>query len=214
MLHISEARFLDIAHPKFEGRLDTLLIDNFVSLKSRFTLILPPASSVLARDTNTERPSYPDNDDDGKMRIFLERCTLTLVNIFLPPLSVMLVAGVGTDALMNTLLFLCGVIPGHVHGFYITWTYFSRKKKVRKGRYPGGPKPLIYSKRVINGDASDERVRQLWMAEQRAQDEEELTRRQGGRRGTGSVGGTRRPPRVRGGGMSSGSQHKSSRWEV
>jgi hypothetical protein len=126
----------------------------------------------------------------------------------------MLVAGVGTDALMNTLLFLCGVIPGHVHGFYITWTYFSRKKKVRKGRYPGGPKPLIYSKRVINGDASDERVRQLWMAEQRAQDEEELTRRQGGRRGTGPAGGTRRPPRVRGGGMSSGSQQKSSRWEV
>lgn len=148
------------------------------------------------------------------MRIFLERCTLTLVNIFLPPLSVMLVAGVGMDALMNTLLFLCGVIPGHVHGFYITWTYFSRKKKVRKGRYPGGPKPLIYSKRVINGDASDERVRQLWMAEQRTRDEEELTRRQGGRRGTVSAGGTRRPLRVEGGGLSSGSQQKSSRWEI
>lgn len=85
-----------------------------------------------------------------------------------PPLSVMLVAGVGMDALVNTLWFLCGVIPGHVHGFYVTWTYFSRKKKVRKGRYPGGPKPFIYSRRVINGDASDERVRQLWRAEQRA----------------------------------------------
>lgn len=80
----------------------------------------------------------------------------------------MLVAGVGMDALVNTLWFLCGVIPGHVHGFYVTWTYFSRKKKVRKGRYPGGPKPFIYSRRVINGDASDERVRQLWRAEQRA----------------------------------------------
>lgn len=78
----------------------------------------------------------------------------------------MLVAGVGMDALVNTLWFLCGVIPGHVHGFYVTWTYFSRKKKVRKGRYPGGPKPFIYSRRVINGDASDERVRQLWRAEQ------------------------------------------------
>lgn len=85
-----------------------------------------------------------------------------------PPLSVMLVAGVGMDALVNTLWFLCGVIPGHVHGFYVTWTYFSRKKKVRRGRYPGGPKPFIYSRRVINGDASDERVRQLWRAEQRA----------------------------------------------
>lgn len=80
----------------------------------------------------------------------------------------MLVAGVGMDALVNTLWFLCGVIPGHVHGFYVTWTYFSRKKKVRKGRYPGGPKPFIYSRRVVNGDASDERVRQLWRAEQRA----------------------------------------------
>ncbi|KAH8759056.1 hypothetical protein F5883DRAFT_427120 [Diaporthe sp. PMI_573] len=80
----------------------------------------------------------------------------------------MLVAGVGMDALVNTLWFLCGVIPGHVHGFYVTWTYFSRKKKVRRGRYPGGPKPFIYSSRVVNGDASDERVRQLWRAEQRA----------------------------------------------
>lgn len=101
------------------------------------------------------------------MRIFLERLTLTLVNMFLPPLSVMLVAGVGMDALVNTLWFLCGVIPGHVHGFYVTWTYFSRKKKVRNGRYPGGPKPFIYSRRVVNGDASDERIRQLWRAEQR-----------------------------------------------
>lgn len=102
------------------------------------------------------------------MRIFLERLTLTLVNMFLPPLSVMLVAGIGMDALVNTLWFLCGVIPGHVHGFYVTWTYFSRKKKVRNGRYPGGPKPFIYSRRVVNGDASDERIRQLWRAEQRS----------------------------------------------
>ncbi|KAG8159068.1 hypothetical protein KVR01_010729 [Diaporthe batatas] len=101
------------------------------------------------------------------MRIFLERLTLTLVNMFLPPLSVMLVAGLGMDAVVNTLWFLCGVIPGHVHGFYVTWTYFSRKKKVRNGRYPGGPKPFIYSRRVINGDATDEHVRQLWRAEQR-----------------------------------------------
>lgn len=86
----------------------------------------------------------------------------------------MLVAGVGMDALINTLFFLAGVIPGHVHGFYVTWTYFSRKRKVKKGRYPGGPKPLLYSRRVINGDASDERVRQLWVAEQRAKEEKSL----------------------------------------
>lgn len=147
------------------------------------------------------------------MRIFLERITLTLVNMFrkhtlrpgaplfssppqttspstsstqanpppsVPPLSVMLVAGVGMDALVNTLWFLCGVIPGHVHGFYVTWTYFSRKKKVRKGRYPGGPKPFIYSRRVINGDASDQHVRELWRAEQRAAAGEGQGQGQGG----------------------------------
>ena len=166
------------------------------------------------------------------MRLFLERCVLTLVNIFcssphhpfhfpsltlakspeVPPLSVMLVAGVGWDALINTLWFICGVIPGHIHGFYVTWTYFSRRKKVRKGRYPGGPKPFIYSKRVINGDASDERVRQLWAAEQRVK-EEALMRKQSSRRRTG-LGGSRTSPRLESGARSPGSQRKPNRWEV
>lgn len=102
----------------------------------------------------------------------------------------MLVAGVGMDALINTLLFLAGVIPGHIHGFYVTWTYFSRKRKVKKGRYPGGPKPLLYSKRVINGDASDERVRQLWRADQRAKEEKLLRKGSSAtRRSTGLFGG-------------------------
>lgn len=99
----------------------------------------------------------------------------------------MLVAGVGMDALINTLFFLAGVIPGHIHGFYVTWTYFSRKRKVKKGRYPGGPKPLLYSKRVINGDASDERVRQLWRAEQRAK-EEKMARKNTGSSRFGMIG--------------------------
>lgn len=124
------------------------------------------------------------------------------VTLQVPPLSVMIVAGVGMDALINTFWLLCGVIPGHIHGFYITWTYFSRKKKVRKGRYPGGPRPFIYSKRVINGDASDERVRQLWTAEQRAKEEELLV----GSQGSGLRGGT--------GVMSPGRQPRSNRWEV
>lgn len=102
----------------------------------------------------------------------------------------MLVAGVGMDALINTLWFLCGVIPGHVHGFYVTWTYFSRRRKVLKGKYPGGPKAFIYSSRVTNGDASDERVRQLWREEQRAK-EEKLMRKRSSRRSafSGSNGG-------------------------
>lgn len=94
----------------------------------------------------------------------------------------MLVAGVGTDALLNTMWLLCGVIPGHIHGFYITWTYFSRKRKVAKGRYPGGPKSFIFSRRVLNGDASEARVRELWRTEQRGK-EAKLARRRSSWRG-------------------------------
>lgn len=104
----------------------------------------------------------------------------------------MLVAGVGMDALINTMWLLCGVIPGHIHGFYVTWTYFSRKRKVRKGKYPGGPKSFIYSRRVINGDASDERVRQLWRAEQRAKEDKLMRRRSSWRSAVASNGGGRR----------------------
>lgn len=107
-----------------------------------------------------------------------------------PPLSVMIVAGVGPDCLINLCWLLCGVIPGHIHGFYITWTYFSRKRKVSRGKYPGGPKSFIYSRRVINGDASDERVRLLWAAEQRAKEEKLMQRRTGSSwRGVFGVGG-------------------------
>lgn len=101
-----------------------------------------------------------------------------------PPLAVMLVAGVGPDVLINTLLFLAGVIPGHIHGFYVTWTYFWRKRKVAKGRYPGGVKTGIYSERVWNGDASNQHVRELWQAEQRRKDEEFLRRRSKSQRGS------------------------------
>lgn len=108
----------------------------------------------------------------------------------------MLVAGVGMDALINTMWLLCGVIPGHIHGFYVTWTYFHRKRKVRKGKYPGGPKSFIYSRRVINGDASDERVRQLWEAEQRAKDEKLMRRGSTWRNTISSNGGGSRRSRT------------------
>jgi len=83
----------------------------------------------------------------------------------------MLVAGVGPDAAINTLFFIAGVIPGHIHGFYITCTYFRRKRKVKKGRYPGGRKPFIYSEKVLNGGASNGRVTQLWEQERRRENE-------------------------------------------
>lgn len=64
--------------------------------------------------------------------------------------------------MINTLLFIAGVIPAHIHGFYLSCTYYSRKRKVRKGRFPGGKKSFIYSQRVINGGASDETVEEIW----------------------------------------------------
>ncbi|PMD62824.1 uncharacterized protein K444DRAFT_485324, partial [Hyaloscypha bicolor E] len=68
-----------------------------------------------------------------------------------PPISVMLVAGPGMDCILNAIFFIAGVIPGHIHGFYITCTYFHRKRKVKKGRYPGGRKTFIFSEQVRNG---------------------------------------------------------------
>ncbi|KAF3769168.1 hypothetical protein M406DRAFT_327571 [Cryphonectria parasitica EP155] len=115
------------------------------------------------------------------MGLFLERITLSCINIFC-------ITAIIRDARGGCRLpdrFLCGVIPGHVHGFYITWTYFSRKRKVKKGRYPGGPKAFIYSRKVINGDASDEKVRQLWRAEQRAK-EDKLMRKRSSKRSSRS----------------------------
>lgn len=96
-----------------------------------------------------------------------------------PPLAVMVLAGPSTDCLLNTIFFIAGVIPGHIHGFYITCTYFSRKRKVRKGRYPGGRKAGIYSEEVWNGGASNTAVRKLKERERR-EGEEKLGERRGG----------------------------------
>ncbi|TVY43439.1 hypothetical protein LOCC1_G002368, partial [Lachnellula occidentalis] len=93
-----------------------------------------------------------------------------------PPLTAPQIAGPNTDCLINTLLFIAGVIPGHIHGFYISCTYFHRKRKVRKGKYPGGRKAGIYSHEVWNGGASDAHVWELYERERR-RDEEKMGRR-------------------------------------
>jgi uncharacterized membrane protein YqaE (UPF0057 family) len=114
-----------------------------------------------------------------------KRFTITMINIFcslptfvlgamptanrpcaVPPLAVMLLAGPETDMLINCLLFLCAVIPAHIHGFYISAVYFYRKRKVRKGLYPGGYKTFIYSDRILNGGASNREVERLRLGRQ------------------------------------------------
>ncbi|KAI6893360.1 hypothetical protein KC318_g13867 [Hortaea werneckii] len=93
------------------------------------------------------------------------RFWVILVNLILPPLAVALLAGVDVDFLINCTLFLLAVIPSHIHGFYISMVYFHRRKKVRKGQYPGGSKAFIFSKSVLNGGASDAEVDRLWRKE-------------------------------------------------
>jgi uncharacterized membrane protein YqaE (UPF0057 family) len=112
-----------------------------------------------------------------------ERLMIFAINIFCPPISVMLVAGPSTDCLLNTLFFIAGVIPGHIHGFYITCTYFHRKRRVRKGRYPGGKKPFIFSEKVWNGGASRAKVNDLWRKEQLKKEDDMLRSRSRNKRG-------------------------------
>ncbi|KAI9709794.1 MAG: hypothetical protein M1820_003197 [Bogoriella megaspora] len=99
------------------------------------------------------------------MARFLYRVSLTFVNIFFPPLAVMMLAGADTDCLINCIFFLLAVIPSHIHGFYLSCTYFHRLKKVRAGRYPGGPKYLIASSYILNGGASNAEVARLYRKE-------------------------------------------------
>lgn len=64
------------------------------------------------------------------MRDIPYRILVMLVNIFFPPLAVMMLTGLGADTAVNCLLFLLAVIPSHIHGFYISWVYFWRRRKV------------------------------------------------------------------------------------
>lgn len=108
----------------------------------------------------------------------LTRLCLTLINVFFPPLSVLLLTGPYTDTLINCLLFIAGVIPSHIHGFYISCTYYHRKGKVRKGKYPGGQKAGIFDEKVWRGGASRERVEEL-----REEEEERRWEKSGRKRG-------------------------------
>jgi len=110
----------------------------------------------------------------------LHRLSLTLITIVFPPLTVLLLTGPYTDTLISCILFLCAVIPSHIHAFYISCTYFHRKKKIRKGRYPGGPKTLIYDEKVLNGGADEDMVEELRVDEQERRMAKEEKRRGGG----------------------------------
>lgn len=64
------------------------------------------------------------------MRNIPYRILIMTVNIFFPPLAVAMLTGMGMDKALNCLFFLLAVIPSHVHGFYVSWVYFARRRRV------------------------------------------------------------------------------------
>ena len=64
------------------------------------------------------------------LRDLIYRLSIMCVNIIFPPLAVAIIAGPEYDCLMNCFLFLLAVIPAHIHGFYLSCTYFHRRRKV------------------------------------------------------------------------------------
>lgn len=96
------------------------------------------------------------------MRVPLfKRVIIALLNIIFPPLAVLLLCGPNMDFIFNCLLFLLAVIPSHVHGFYISLTYFNRKRKVRRGVYPGPARSGIWSEKVNTGGVGRREVERL-----------------------------------------------------
>jgi hypothetical protein len=76
-----------------------------------------------------------------------------------------MLTGLGHDTLVNSILFIAGVFPSHLHCWYLSCTYFHRRRKARKGKYPGGEKAMIASKSVLNGGLSSAECEKRWWAE-------------------------------------------------
>ncbi|KIW69821.1 hypothetical protein PV04_02148 [Phialophora macrospora] len=112
------------------------------------------------------------------MRIPLfKRLTIAMLNILFPPLAVMMITGPNEDFIFNCVMFILAVIPSHIHGFYISLTYFNRKRKVRKAVYPGKPKHLIWSDKVNNGGASRREIERLRSGTEQSRPSRRVTRR-------------------------------------
>ncbi|KAK8040796.1 hypothetical protein PG994_013803 [Apiospora phragmitis] len=76
---------------------------------------------------------------------------IILITIFMPPVGVFMVAGCGADLFVNICLTILGVIPGHIHAFYLEYVYFDRREQAREGRFAAKRAPGVYSERVQTG---------------------------------------------------------------
>jgi uncharacterized membrane protein YqaE (UPF0057 family) len=68
-----------------------------------------------------------------------------------PPVGVYIVAGCGADLLINIALCFLGVLPAHVHAFYLEYVYYNRKEQASEGYYENRPAPGVYSSNVQTG---------------------------------------------------------------
>jgi uncharacterized membrane protein YqaE (UPF0057 family) len=91
----------------------------------------------------------------------LHRLTIFVVDIFFPPLAVLLLAGCGPDLAVSCCLFILGVIPSHIHAFYISCTYFNRRRKVKRDKWPGQRRGGIFSDNVQNGGYTNAAMKRM-----------------------------------------------------
>ncbi|USW53742.1 Putative proteolipid membrane potential modulator [Septoria linicola] len=94
--------------------------------------------------------------EQTKFRIYVN-----ILGIFLPPVAVYLLYGFGPDFLLNCALTIMGFIPGSIHQMCLDISYWNRRKKVRRGMYPGDRREWIFSKDAQNGGIGDEEVEKL-----------------------------------------------------
>jgi uncharacterized membrane protein YqaE (UPF0057 family) len=111
----------------------------------------------------------------------LKRTGIWICNLIFPPLAVFLLCGAGEDLFINSMLFILAVFPSHIHSWYISTVYFSRKRKVRKGRYPGNIRPMIYCEKVQNGGASPSELHRFKKERDRQRREKDAKKQEGGR---------------------------------
>lgn len=90
-----------------------------------------------------------------------KRLVILFFNLLFPPAAVFLLTGFDADFAMNCFLFILAVIPSHIHGMYISFVYFNRKNKVRKGRWPGKRRAFIYSEKVQRGGATQAQLDEI-----------------------------------------------------
>ena len=65
--------------------------------------------------------------------------------------GVLVVAGCGADLLINICLTILGVLPGHVHAFYIEYVYFKKREESSEGVFDNRRAPGVYSDNVQTG---------------------------------------------------------------